>query len=187
MKVTILSEVAHILKLQNRFFLKPLSSVDFKKKGLLINFVCTGNICRSPYAEYKIKSLLDIHGIKNIKIISTGTNTSNGHKADKHAISAAERMNLNISGHQSTKIDLEKIKASDLLVIMGTNNYFHIIEICPEAASKCIYLGALMLEESSEINIIDPYGRDDTIFNYSFQSIDYCLNKLVNNYIINGK
>lgn len=42
-------------------------------KEYTICFVCTGNACRSPFAECVLKSMLEQEGMDNIEVFSRGT------------------------------------------------------------------------------------------------------------------
>ncbi len=42
-------------------------------KKYTICFVCTGNACRSPFAECVLKSMLEQEGMDNIEEFSRGT------------------------------------------------------------------------------------------------------------------
>ena len=44
-------------------------------KKYTICFVCTGNACRSPFAECVLKSMLKQEGMDNIEVFSRGTLT----------------------------------------------------------------------------------------------------------------
>ena len=42
-------------------------------KKYTICFVCTGNACRSPFAECVLKSMLEQEGMDNVEVFSRGT------------------------------------------------------------------------------------------------------------------
>ena len=54
-----------------------------------ICFVCTGNACRSPFAECVLKSMLKQEGMDNIEVFSRGT-LDWGENPDDNMISCKE-------------------------------------------------------------------------------------------------
>ena len=74
-------------------------------------FVCSGNICRSPYAERKAAAL-------GIPALSVAVRGESGHPADPVARRAAAAAGLPLDDHRSTAIEDAELKAGDLLVAM---------------------------------------------------------------------
>lgn len=58
-------------------------------KKYTICFVCTGNACRSPFAECVLKSMLEQEGMDNIEVFSRGT-LDWGENPDDNMISCKE-------------------------------------------------------------------------------------------------
>ncbi len=43
------------------------------KQKYIVCFVCTGNACRSPFAECVLRTMLEEEGMNNIEVFSRGT------------------------------------------------------------------------------------------------------------------
>lgn len=131
-----------------------------------IMFVCHGNICRSPMAEFYMKHIVKREGLQDlIQVDSTatsreeiGNDTHYGTRAvlDRHSIAYSPRR-----ARQLTKDDYEQ---SDLVLLMDKNNQRNIRYIIPDDYDEKIHL---LLEFAGEnASIADPWytGEFDTTY-----------------------
>ena len=82
-------------------------------------FLCTGNSCRSQIAEGVAKELLS----KNLYIESAGTEA---HGLNPYTVKTMNEIGIDISHHQSKKINVDDIEKFDL-----------VITLCGDAKDKC--------------------------------------------------
>lgn len=95
---------------------------------MYIVFVCLGNICRSPMAEYLAKQYLNLKNIKNITIESYGT--ANYHEGSfMHEGTDMILTNLNIyhDNFKSKQINKKVFDNADYIIVMDNSNYQNII------------------------------------------------------------
>src|SRR5215475_9849794 len=74
-------------------------------------FVCSGNICRSPYAEVAAR-------MRGLPAVSCGTHTQTGLPADGTAIVEAARRTVDLSAHRTTRWEDFEPEDGDLLIAM---------------------------------------------------------------------
>ncbi|NLM00016.1 MAG: low molecular weight phosphotyrosine protein phosphatase [Treponema sp.] len=97
-----------------------------------ILFVCHGNICRSPMAEFVFKNMLDLQNINHLfEVDSAATSTdeigSDVHRGTQNILA---QNNIPCGKHrarQMTKADYEKY---DLLIGMDNHNVQNMKHIC---------------------------------------------------------
>ena len=90
-----------------------------------IGMICSGNICRSPVAEYLLKRELG----EGHEIYSAGTLQIYGEPAYKECILLAPKYNIDIKSHRSQGIRLKMILTSDLLITMTKNHRSTLVDI----------------------------------------------------------
>ena len=81
-----------------------------------INFVCWGNICRSPMAEYIFKSLDVEH--KYEVISSAISNEEYGNDIQPPAKDVLNKNNIKYNTHHAHKITKEEYEQSDYIIVM---------------------------------------------------------------------
>lgn len=87
-----------------------------------IIFVCLGNICRSPMAEFVMKSIAGERGIR-LDISSAGTSAEEeGNSVYPPAARELARHGIPCGGHRAHRITEEEFRAADLVVCMETRN-----------------------------------------------------------------
>ena len=126
-----------------------------------ILFVCHGNICRSPMAEYVMKDLVKRGGLEDeCSIASAATSTEeigNGvypparRKLQEHGISCA--------GHAARQLRQADYQAYDLLVGMDRANLRNMLRICGGDPEGKISL--LMDHTSRRGEVADPWYTGD--------------------------
>ncbi len=85
-------------------------------------FICLGNICRSPMAEYILRDLAKQHGM-DLKVESAGT--SGWHDGENMHCGTAEildGMRIDSHGFSSRKINKSDLYNFDYLIVMDDNN-----------------------------------------------------------------
>ncbi len=110
-------------------------------------FVCTGNICRSPFAEYYARALW---ADKGVTISSAGTHALVGHTASSLMAEVGAAHGLDLAPHRAQS--LESANPPDLVLCMERHH--------TEAASRAfpgLPEGAIRL--LVDTGIADPYGR----------------------------
>lgn len=148
--------------------LRPLKFADLDSIKRLV-FICTGNICRSPYAEKRAESL-------GFQAISCGLEANGRATADKMAVRLAFQLGTDLSQHRSTNVSEVSFEPNDLVVAMDPR---HLRGIEPELR-RTGARGALLGMWRSHPNplILDPYGKSVDAFAEVFQQIDEGLHGL---------
>lgn len=90
--------------------LRRFGAVDWASVRRLV-FVCTGNICRSPYAEARARAA-------GFPAVSAALQGQSRAPADAAALAAAAAAGTDLGEHRSTAIGDIQIEAGDLLVAM---------------------------------------------------------------------
>ncbi|WP_372997843.1 low molecular weight phosphatase family protein [Marinobacter sp.] len=81
------------------------------KPGQRVVFICSGNICRSPLAEYYARSL-------GLKADSCGLDCGVGFPADPRAFEFGKTLGLDLSVHETKRVDQFDFLPDDLIVVM---------------------------------------------------------------------
>lgn len=84
-----------------------------------VTMVCTGNICRSPMAEYVARDLIEKAGLTGqIEVNSAGTDCWHvGEGADGRTIEMLDTIGLDARGHRSVRIDRAMADSADLILV----------------------------------------------------------------------
>lgn len=134
-------------------------------KSILV--ICTGNICRSPYGEFKLKQLLP-----DLVITSAGVATEKSglqdKPADAMAIDIAAEFGADISSHKAKQVTAELVEQYDLILAMERNQLEQLCELIPTARHKTFLFGHWV----GVSTIDDPYRKDQHAFRQAFTTIN---------------
>ena len=81
-----------------------------------ILFVCTGNICRSPMAEFMLKEQIKLAGIKNVEVSSAGVYAMVGSDMPPHAIEVLTENHIPINKHKARQVEKTLLESVDLVL-----------------------------------------------------------------------
>jgi len=82
-------------------------------------FVCWGNICRSPMAEYVARASAEQAGLTSVAFASAGTSAEElGEPMDPRAAQTLTEAGYPADGHRAHQLDAAEARAADLLVAM---------------------------------------------------------------------
>lgn len=133
---------------------------------LNIVFLCHGNICRSPMAEYIMKHITKG---KNINIISRAlSNEEIGNSIYPNALEILYKNNIPVGEHSAKRVITEELDNADYIIVMDDLNLARL-----NYKSAKVY--KLKYFINSNDDIADPwYTRD---FNTCYKEIYNCCEK----------
>ncbi len=143
----------------------------------LVTFICTGNICRSPIAEYLLKDRIEKERLE-LRSESAGFLTS-GNSISKHSQTLLADAGIDASMHLSTQINHEIIRKSWLLVTMTQEHKDRLLSIIPYVENKVKLLSEFGGNGS---DIEDPYGGSLSDYRYAYMRIETHIQTLIEYY-----
>ncbi len=148
-------------------------------------FVCLGNICRSPMAEFIFKDMIKAEGIENEFFIdSAATSSYNeiyGLGVDPDAQEVLKKHNIPFYNRISRQIRKDDYQKFDYILAMEEENIKNILKIIGSDTDKKVY--KLLDFTKTPRDIIDPwyYGNFDAAYDdikYGCQEfLEYVLKK----------
>lgn len=126
-----------------------------------IMFVCHGNICRSPMAEFIMKDLVDKNGVADkFYIASAATSREEiGNPVYPPARRVLEKRGITCKGKTAVQVTPDDYKKYDYIVCMDRNNLRNIKYIIPSDPQNKISL--LMDFTGNPTDVADPWYTGD--------------------------
>lgn len=138
-----------------------------------ILLVCTGNVCRTPMAEYLLRNLIKKQFLQNIaEVESAGTNALDGYPAAEFTTLVCEKFGVDTTPHIARSINPDIVKRADLILCMGLNNKLELLESFPDSQDKTFLLRQFGSYNSDKFHTIeDPYGGPRESYEKTFLEI----------------
>ena len=134
-----------------------------------ICFVCLGNICRSPMAEFILKQKLRNNNIDNIIVESRATSyEEEGNDTYYKAKQVLDKNNIKYTKRESTRLEKEDLNKYDVIYYMDDSNLYNIKRILGESNKY---------KKLSTKDIEDPWYTNN--FDKVFEEIDEACNKIL--------
>jgi len=153
----------------------------FVRKRIL--FVCTGNTCRSPMAQFLLEKYLSRerpYFKDRYEIISRGISVSSGFRAtDYTANILKDKENLDMYNFFAKKLDHHTILSSDLIFVMEDGQSDYILRSEPKAEGKVFNLKKF-LPADKEKDIPDPIGKGMFVYEEAYSLIKSAILELKN-------
>ena len=135
--------------------------------------VCTGNICRSPLAEYLFRSRLE--GV-SAKVSSAGIQALVNQPADVLAQEIAQTHGLDLSPHLGRQVEKSVLEEHELVLVMEDHHRDYIRSRFPQVSGKVFLLG----KWEEEMQVPDPYKKSPDFFKEVYVQIDRSVTHWVN-------
>ncbi|MBD5113543.1 MAG: low molecular weight phosphotyrosine protein phosphatase [Ruminococcaceae bacterium] len=138
---------------------------------LKILFVCHGNICRSPMAEFVIRQMLEQRGIDNVLTESAGTSSEElGNPVHSGTARILRRLGIDYSGKRARQITKSDYDEFDLIIGLDSANIRNMERFWGDPQNK---IRRLLLDR----DVADPWYTGD--FERTYADIREGCEKLV--------
>lgn len=158
---------------------KQIASIFIKRRIL---FVCTGNCCRSPIAEYLLRSYLQKEKpafSQRYEIISAGIAAPEGmHPPGSVQKIMEEQENIDMAKSQAVKVTKQMVLSSDYIFTMENSQKERILKQVPSAAPRVFNLSKFLPSDFGS-TIPDPIGRNFTFHENVYNIIRKAITELV--------
>lgn len=140
-------------------------------------FVCLGNICRSPMAEFICKDLVNKkYKNFNLEISSAGTSGWNdGQGVHPGTASKLREHNIDYKGFVSKKLTKKMFDENDLVFVMDDSNYSNVINLFNDKNKVKKITDYLTTQKYDEVP--DPW------YTNNFEETYTILNESINNFL----
>ncbi len=139
-------------------------------------FVCTGNICRSPMAEYLLRKALPESSPWTVS--SAGTFAADGYPASRAGIEALRERSIDLTTHKSRSLTPEIIHDATIIVVMTRSHHSHISAHFPESREKLFLLKSFDPKAGSP-DLSDPIGAPVHVYKMIQEEISRALPGLI--------
>lgn len=103
-------------------------------------FVCTGNICRSAFAEGYLRAEAHRAGLPHFSTASGGTGINQALVPPLEIQELANKENFDLSGHTPEEINEEAIRSADIILTATTEHRAEILHLAPTALKRTFTL-----------------------------------------------
>ena len=142
-----------------------------------ICFVCTGNACRSPFAECVTKKLLADAGIGDIEAFSLGTLDWGENPRDAAMVDVAKELGYDLSG-TTTAITRERLMAADEVIIFDERHRDAITRVLDYSHwNRIVLFNKIAFDEDS--NVEDPHFQTEAVYRHVAQHIEIGCKRLI--------
>lgn len=131
-------------------------------KNILV--LCTGNVCRSPTAEYLLRKNLD-PGKYAVESAGIGAVVNSAPEASAEKV--ARDHGLDISGHFSRQVTMDMLRWADMVLVMEKKQKLCLLERYPWLEGKIFRYG-----EPMKVDVPDPHGRPENAFVMAWNFIE---------------
>ncbi len=136
-------------------------------------FVCKGNVCRSSFAEVRLRKLCKK---TKLAIDSCGLDVDQGNYPPTNSVLIAEEFGCQLEHRRAKSLNKCDIENVDLILAMEYGQYRKLLVLFPEKQQNIRLLREFTpFPLSIFCNIDDPYGWGIDAFRKSFWMIDQAL------------
>lgn len=144
-----------------------------------ILFVCTGNICRSPFAHALFTKLVTQKRLRGITADSAGLLALPGNSATYMAQRVAEEFEVDLAYHRAKSVSKALVVWSSLILVMEKSHEETLLTDFPEAEGKTRLIRQFARFGSKRRGIADPYGLKYDAYRFCFLDIEDAVSGLL--------
>ena len=146
-----------------------------------ILFICHGNICRSPMAEFLLKDIVNKRGLADaFEIASAATSREEiGNPVHYGTRTKLAQFGISVAGKHAVQVTKRDYEHYDLLLVMDSNNIRNLRRVIGEDTQNKVHLLLDYTERKGE-SIADPWytGGFDVTYNDIMEGLAGLLEQL---------
>ena len=146
-----------------------------------ILFICHGNICRSPMAEFLLKDIVNKRGLADaFEIASAATSREEiGNPVHYGTRNKLAKFGISVAGKHAVQVTKRDYEHYDLLLVMDSNNIRNLRRVIGEDTQNKVHLLLDYTERKGE-SIADPWytGDFDVTYNDIMEGLAGLLEEL---------
>lgn len=139
-------------------------------------FVCTGNMCRSPMAEFMARARI-VDSVNWI-VSSAGTMAGDGMEASQNAVAVLRENGIEMKGHRTRGLTPEIIRGASVIVAMTQAHADEVILMDSSAGEKTFLLRSFDPSADTR-DVPDPVGWDIDVYRGTREIIGGALPGLI--------
>ena len=146
-----------------------------------ILFICHGNICRSPMAEFLLKDIVNKRGLADAFEIASAATSREGignpvHYGTRNKLA---QFGISVAGKHAVQVTKRDYEHYDLLLVMDSNNIRNLRRVIGEDTQNKVHLLLDYTERKGE-SIADPWytGDFDVTYNDIMEGLAGLLEQL---------
>ncbi len=156
-----------------------MSGTKLKK----IVFVCTGNTCRSPMAEYLLKKALKKAKLRGFKVCSVGVNAKKGDTMNPKSAQVLLENGFLADKFSAMPMSEKVLKDGFAFVCMTERHREYLMDmrwsVLRKSGAEEIENNVYSFEELAGCNIPDPYGKDIDEYRRVFALLEGGMSALI--------
>ena len=148
-----------------------------------ILFMCTGNTCRSPMAQYYMqKRVKDLKKEDEYFIDSCGMFAIDGEVPTLRAVQAMYSLNVDMRAHRAKSILKVDLKDYDLIITFTMKQKKNVMNYCQSVRRKVFTLIEYSKPNTVIKDIVDPYGHNLEAYKECSRTIARYVDKIIEDF-----
>ena len=142
-----------------------------------ICFVCTGNACRSPFAECVMKKQLADTGIDGFEVYSLGTLNWGENPRDATMVAVAKELGYELGG-TTMVMTHERLMEADVIIVFDEHHRNAMTRVLDyNHWDRIVLFNKIAFDEDG--NVADPHFQTETVYRNVAEHIEKGCHRLV--------
>lgn len=140
-------------------------------------FICTGNTCRSPMAEFLARKKLEEWGKSSLIVSSAGIQAYAGALASSQAVEVMMERGINLSSHRARPVTPAILQEADIILTMTSAQKLFLLARVSGSEDKIYTLKEFAegFGDQRHYEISDPFGGSLQVYRNCAAELDRAL------------